>query len=89
MCFLFVVILVVLFCFIGVVLVGVDDEFDLIFKKLIVWKFLILDYKLVMYVVDDFLVEGVVCYFIVLEKGGVLGWLGVVEEVLDIFLVCW
>ena len=64
------------------------QEPDLIFKKSTVFKLLTPDHKLATYGVDDPVVEGVACHFTVPEKGGVVGALGLAEEVSDISLAC-
>jgi len=61
---------------------------DVIFKKSTVWKMLTPDDKLVVYGVDDPVVEGVACHYTSPEKGGVAGMFGVAEEVSDISLAC-
>lgn len=67
---------------------AVAEEPDLIFKKSTVWKFLTPDDKLVVYGVDDPLVDGVACHFTAPERGGFKGMIGVAEEVSDISLAC-
>lgn len=64
------------------------QEPDLIFRKSTVWKFLTPDDKLVVYGIDDPVVNGVACHYTIPEKGGVSGMIGVAEEVSDISLAC-
>ena len=64
------------------------QEPDRIFSKSTVWRPLTPDDKLVVYGLDDPLVEGVACHYTVPEKGGVAGMFGVAEEVSDISLAC-
>ena len=64
------------------------QEPDVIFKKSTVWKMLTPDDKLVVYGIDDPLVEGVACHYTTPERGGVAGMFGVAEEVSDISLAC-
>ena len=64
------------------------DGPDVILKKSTVWKFMTPDDKLVVYGIDDPLVEGVACHYTLPERGGVKGMLGVAEEVSDISLAC-
>jgi CreA protein len=66
---------------------GAQDA-DVIFKKSTVWRALTPDDKLVVYGIDDPVVEGVACHYTTPEKGGVKGTLGVAEEVSDISLSC-
>jgi len=63
-------------------------ETDVIFRKSTVWKFMRPDDKLVVYGMDDPLVDGVACYFTLPEKGGVAGMFGVAEETSEISLAC-
>lgn len=64
------------------------DGPDVIFKKSTVWKFLTPDDRLVVYGIDDPVVEGVSCHYTLPERGGVKGLLGVAEEVSEISLSC-
>lgn len=64
------------------------DGPDVILKKSTVWKFMTPDDKLVVYGIDDPLVDGVACHYTLPERGGVKGMLGVAEEVSDISLSC-
>ncbi|MFC3637229.1 CreA family protein [Camelimonas fluminis] len=64
------------------------DGPDVILKKSTVWKFMTPDDKLVVYGIDDPLVDGVACHYTLPERGGVKGMLGVAEEVSDISLAC-
>jgi len=66
---------------------GAQDA-DVIFKKSTVWRALTPDDKLVVYGIDDPVVDGVACHYTTPEKGGVKGTLGVAEEVSDISLSC-
>ena len=61
------------------------DEPDLIFRRSTVFKWLSPNDKLATYGIDDPVVEGVACHFTVPERGGYKGWLGLAEEVSDIF----
>ena len=56
--------------------------------KSTVWRPLTPDDKLVVYGIDDPVVEGVACHYTVPEQGGIKGTLGVAEEVSDISLAC-
>ena len=60
----------------------------MIFKKSTVWRPLTPDDKLVVYGIDDPVVEGVACHYTAPERGGVKGTFGVAEEVSDISLAC-
>src|SRR4051794_23105244 len=64
------------------------QDADVIFKKSTVWRALTPDDKLVVYGIDDPVVDGVACHYTTPEKGGVKGTLGVAEEVSDISLSC-
>ena len=64
------------------------QDADVIFKKSTVWKMLTPDDKLVVYGIDDPIVEGVACHYTTPERGGVAGMFGVAEEVSDISLAC-
>jgi CreA protein len=64
------------------------QEPDIIFKKSTVWKMLTPDDKLVVYGIDDPVVEGVACHYTLPERGGVAGMFGVAEEVSDVSLAC-
>lgn len=64
------------------------EEPDRIFDKSTVWRPLTPDDKLVVYGLDDPLVEGVACHYTTPERGGIKGTLGVAEEVSDISLAC-
>ena len=61
---------------------------DVIFKKSTVWRALTPDDKLVVYGIDDPVVEGVACHYTTPERGGISGTIGVAEEVSDISLAC-
>jgi CreA protein len=61
---------------------------DVIFKKSTVWRALTPDDKLVVYGIDDPVVDGVACHYTTPERGGVKGTLGLAEEVSDISLSC-
>jgi CreA protein len=61
---------------------------DVIFKKSTVWRALTPDDKLVVYGIDDPVVDGVACHYTAPERGGVKGTLGLAEEVSDISLSC-
>jgi CreA protein len=61
---------------------------DVIFKKSTVWRALTPDDKLVVYGIDDPVVEGVACHYTAPERGGISGTFGVAEEVSDISLAC-
>src|SRR4029079_3037993 len=64
------------------------EEPDLIFRRSTVFKLLTPNDKLATYGIDDPQVEGVACHFMVPEKGGYTGWLGLAEQVSDISLAC-
>ena len=64
------------------------QEPDEIMSKSTVWRPLTPDDKLVVYGVDDPLVEGVACHYTTPERGGIKGSLGLAEEVSDISLAC-
>ena len=64
------------------------QEPDRIFDKSTVWRPLTPDDKLVVYGLDDPLVEGVACHYTTPERGGIKGTFGVAEEVSDISLAC-
>jgi len=64
------------------------QEPDQIFSRSTVWRPLTPDDKLVLYGVDDPLVEGVACHYTQPERGGIKGTIGVAEEVSDISLSC-
>ena len=64
------------------------QDADVIFKKSTVWRPLTPNDKLVVYGVDDPVVEGVACHFTAPERGGISGTIGVAEEVSDISLSC-
>ena len=64
------------------------QEPDRIFDKSTVWRPLTPDDKLVVYGLDDPLVEGVACHYTTPERGGLKGAIGVAEEVSDISLAC-
>jgi CreA protein len=70
------------------VLPAVAQEPDRIFSKSTVWRPLTPDDKLVVYGLDDPLVEGVACHYTTPERGGIKGTIGVAEEVSDISLAC-
>jgi len=61
---------------------------DLIFRQSTDFKLLTPNDKLATYGVDDPLVAGVVCYYTVHEKGGVVGSLGLAENTSDVSLAC-
>jgi len=61
---------------------------DLIFRQSTDFKLLTPNDKLATYGVDDPLVDGVVCYYTVHEKGGVSGTLGLAENTSDVSLAC-
>ncbi len=61
---------------------------DEIFSKSTVWRPLTPDDKLVVYGIDDPLVDGVACHYTTPERGGIKGTIGVAEEVSDISLSC-
>ena len=61
---------------------------DVIFKKSTVWKMMTPDDKLVVYGVDDPVIDGVACHYTTPERGGVAGMFGVAEEVSEISLAC-
>jgi CreA protein len=61
---------------------------DVIMKKSTVWRALTPDDKLVIYGIDDPVVDGVACHYTTPERGGISGTLGVAEEVSDISLSC-
>jgi CreA protein len=61
---------------------------DLIFRKSTTFKFLTPDDKLVVYGIDDPVVEGVACHYTTSEKGGLSGALGLAEQTSDISLAC-
>jgi CreA protein len=67
---------------------AVAQEPDRIFSKSTVWRPLTPDDKLVVYGLDDPLVEGVACHYTTPERGGIKGTIGVAEEVSDISLAC-
>jgi CreA protein len=67
---------------------AVAQEPDRIFDKSTVWRPLTPDDKLVVYGLDDPLVEGVACHYTTPERGGIKGTFGVAEEVSDISLAC-
>ena len=64
------------------------EEPDRIFDKSTVWRPLTPDDKLVVYGLDDPLVDGVACHYTTPERGGLKGAIGVAEEVSDISLAC-
>jgi CreA protein len=64
------------------------QEADRIFDKSTVWRPLTPDDKLVVYGLDDPLVDGVACHYTTPERGGLKGAIGVAEEVSDISLAC-
>jgi CreA protein len=64
------------------------DGPDEIFRKSTVWKPLTPDDRLVLYGIDDPVIEGVACHYTVPERGGLKGMFGVAEEVSDISLAC-
>jgi CreA protein len=64
------------------------QDADEIFSKSTVWRPLTPDDKLVLYGIDDPLVDGVACHYTQPEKGGIKGTIGVAEEVSDISLSC-
>jgi CreA protein len=64
------------------------EEPDRIFDKSTVWRPLTPDDKLVVYGLDDPLVDGVACHYTTPERGGIAGTFGVAEEVSDISLSC-
>jgi len=72
----------------GSVLPAVAQEPDRIFSKSTVWRPLTPDDKLVVYGLDDPLVDGVACHYTAPERGGIKGTFGVAEEVSDISLAC-
>ena len=72
----------------GFALPAVAQDPDVIFKKSTVWRALTPDDKLVVYGIDDPLVEGVACHYTAPELGGIKGTIGVAEEVSDISLSC-
>ena len=72
----------------GSVLPAAAQEPDRIFSKSTVWRPLTPDDKLVVYGLDDPLVEGVACHYTTPEKGGIKGTMGLAEEVSDISLAC-
>lgn len=61
---------------------------DEIFGKSTVWRPLTPNDKLVVYGIDDPVVEGVACHYTVPERGGLKGAVGIAEEVSDISLAC-
>jgi CreA protein len=71
-----------------IALPAVAQEADRIFSKSTVWRPLTPDDKLVVYGLDDPLVEGVACHYTTPERGGIKGTLGLAEEVSDISLAC-
>ena len=64
------------------------QEPEEIFRKSTVWKPLTPDDRLVVYAIDDPIVEGVACHYTVPERGGLKGMFGVAEEVSDVSLAC-
>jgi CreA protein len=64
------------------------EEPDRIMSKSTVWRPLVPDDKLVVYGIDDPVVEGVACHYTTPERGGIKGGLGLAEEVSDISLAC-
>ncbi len=64
------------------------DDPDLIFKRSTTFKLLTPNDKLAVYAIDDPVVEGVACHFTSPEKGGLMGGLGLAEQVSDISLAC-
>jgi CreA protein len=64
------------------------QEPDEIMSKSTVWRPLTPDDKLVVYGIDDPLVEGVACHYTAPERGGIKGTFGVAEEVSDVSLAC-
>jgi CreA protein len=72
----------------GSVLPAAAQEPDRIFSKSTVWRPLTPDDKLVVYGLDDPLVDGVACHYTAPERGGIKGTFGVAEEVSDISLAC-
>jgi CreA protein len=67
---------------------AIAQEPDEIFSKSTVWRPLTPDDKLVVYGIDDPIVEGVACHYTTPERGGIKGTFGVAEEVSDISLAC-
>ncbi|MDE2364431.1 MAG: CreA family protein [Hyphomicrobiales bacterium] len=65
-----------------------DDGPDLIFRKSTNFKLLTPNDKLATYGIDDPLVDNVVCYYTVPEKGGVSGMLGTAEQTSDVSIAC-
>ncbi len=61
---------------------------DLIFRKSTTFKFLTPNDKLVVYGIDDPLVDGVACHYTTPEKGGLSGALGLAEQTSDVSLSC-
>lgn len=64
------------------------DEPNLIFRKSTVFNLLTPNDKLATYGIDDPIIDGVACHYIVPEKGGLAGAFGLAEEVSDISLAC-
>ena len=72
----------------GLLTPALSQEADEILSKSTVWRPLTPDDKLVLYGIDDPMVEGVACHYTQPEKGGIKGTIGVAEEVSDISLSC-
>lgn len=68
--------------------VAIAQEPNEIFKKSTVWRALTPNDKIVVYGIDDPVVEGVACHYATPEKGGLAGAVGVADEVSDISLAC-
>ena len=64
------------------------DGPDLIFRKSTTFKLLTPNDKLATYGIDDPLVDNVVCYYTVPEKGGVSGMFGTAEQTSDVSIAC-
>ncbi len=73
---------------IGLAVPTAAEDPDRIMSKSTVWRPLTPDDKLVVYGLDDPLVDGVACHYTTPERGGLKGAIGVAEEVSDISLAC-
>lgn len=66
------------------VFVGVEE----IGEVFMVFKWVGLNDKIVVEVFDDFKVQGVICYLLCVKIGGVKGGLGLVEDCVEVLIVC-
>jgi len=61
---------------------------EVIFKRSTVWRALTPNDKLSVQAIADPIIDGIVCYYTIPERGGISGSLGVAEEVSDISISC-